>query len=238
MMKRIVIILCLISCGSFLSAQYAPGKFAVSVNANYTTSSKLYLFPNAIDPFLRNQNIPLEDIYSYSAEVRYAFNESIAIGLGTELLERTEFGKNITVAGPSGITRLEIEDGYKMYPIELTLYYIMPFSTESFKFFMGGGGAVYIGEHIRKFGNASVSNQSREFSYGIHVSAGMEYMITEYFSVRGETQFRDPEFEMTSKYDNTEVLYNGSTYTIPDDTFESEINIDGVTFTLGAVFHF
>ncbi len=219
-------------------ARYSAGKFAVSVNANYTTSSKLYLFPNAIDPFLRNQNIPLEDIYSYSVEVRYAFNESIALGLGTELIERTEFGKNITVTGPAGITRLEIEDGFRMFPIELTLYYIMPFSTEQFKFFMGGGGALYIGEHIRKFGTASVSNESRKFAYGIHVSAGMEYMITDYFSVRGETQFRDPEFEVTSKYNSKEILYNGNTYIIPNDTFDSEINIDGVTFTLGAVIHF
>ncbi len=238
MIKRSIFISLLLLVSSSLSAQYSGENFSLSVNYNYTTTSKIYLYPNAVDPFLRNQNIPLEDIYSYSAELRYALNESIAIGLGTEMLEKTEVGTNVTVSGPSGVTRLEIEEGFKMIPIELTLYYLMPFSTEQFKFFMGGGGGIYIGEHIRKFGTASVSNESREFAYGIHVSAGMEYMLTEYFSFRGEMQFRDSEFEMTSKYNNSEIVYNGVTYSIPKDTFDSEINIDGVTFTIGAAFHF
>ena len=193
----------------------------------------MFLYPNSLDPFLRNSNIGLDDIFSYSSEIRYGVTEVFVVGLSIEYLQKKEFGRNLTI----GTQRIEVEDGFRVYPIELSVYYILPFSTEYFKFFMGGGGGIYIGEHLRKFGDAEVTNVSRKFAYGIQVGVGMDYMITDYFSVRGELKFRDPEFEMTSKYSSKTINYFGTTYILSNEQFDSKVNIDGITFMAGIVFH-
>ncbi len=51
-------------------------------------------------------------------------------------------------------------------------------------------------------------------------------------------KFRDPQFTVKSKYSKKEVNYNGNIIRIAQDTFDSKINVDGVTFILGLAFHF
>ena len=46
-----------------------------------------------------------------------------------------------------------VTDGYELYPVELSIYYFLPFSTEDFKFYMGGGMGIYPGKRTREFGN-------------------------------------------------------------------------------------
>ncbi len=231
-LKLFVIVQLLILTNIF--AQYGDNGFSISANFSYTTTSRLFLFPNSIDKVLRNQSLPLDDILSYSAEIRYRIYEDLVLGLSVEYITKSEFGKNLT----AGASRIDVDDGYKVFPIELTAYYILPFSTENFKFYMGGGGGIYIGEHVRKFGDVAVTNDTREFAYGIHASVGMEYMVVDFFSVRGEMKFRDPEFEMKSKYNKETTEYQGRIITLPSKPFDSKVNIDGIVFTVGAVFHF
>jgi hypothetical protein len=66
----------------------------------------------------------------------------------------------------------------------------------------------------------------------------MDYMPLEFFSIRFEMKFRDPQYNVTSKYNKTTVIYQGEEIHLPDDAFETKINVDGVTFSLGCVFHF
>ena len=220
-----------------LEAQYSGGGFAISAGYNYTTTSKLFLFPHDADPIIRNQGISLEGIYSYSAEIRYRISDQLVLGFGSEFMERTDKG-SLIVIGPSGVTTIKIEEGFSLIPIELTAYYLLPFATEDFKFYMGGGLGYYIGRHIRKFGDADTDTDERELAYGLHVSVGMDYMITPFLSIRGEMKFRDPEFELKSKYNKTEINYKGEIVRVPTGDFDSKINIDGVTFTIGTAFHF
>jgi hypothetical protein len=142
------------------------------------------------------------------------------------------------VGGPSGSILVAIKDGFEVYPLELSAYYIMPFSTESFYFYIGGGLGLYYGSHIRQFGDANVTTIRQNIGYGIHVRTGMDYMVTDFFSIRGELKFRDPQFDMQSKYNKTEIIINGRLYELSNDVFESKVNINGITFGLGVVVHF
>ncbi len=216
-----------------IPAQSNGKNSGVSFNINYTSTSKLYLQPNAADPFIRNTHLNLDGITSFSFDLRYQISESIIIGAGSELIEKT-FDSSMNLGG----TRAKMKDGYKMIPIELSVFYLIPFSTERFKFFLGGGFGIYIGEQIRELGDVTISNESKKIGYGIHVAIGMDYVINDFISVRGQMRSRDPEFEMTSKYSNPVVNYNDVKYTFPSQTFNSKVNIDGVTFTLGAVINF
>ena len=235
-MTRIFLIsyLIILTFSSVLLAQTKENKFGFSLNINYTTTSEFFLHPNSTDAVIRNIHEDLEDIRSYSAELRYFLSESILIGIGTEYIEKTSDNVNLNLGG----FRLVMTDGYKMIPLELSLYYQLPFSTESFKFFMGGGMGIYFGWNIRAVGDVSIKNISRKIGYGIHVSVGMDYVVKKFLSLRGQMRFRDPEFEMESEYSSDIVNYEGRALLFQSQTFASKVNIDGITFSLGAVFNF
>lgn len=228
-----IVILFVISFAG-IHAQSEDNKFSISLNYNYTTTSRLYLQPNSSDPFLRNLYNELEDIYSVSAEFRFEILEELLIGLGCEFINKTFQNPNFNLGG----RRIEIKDGFNVIPVEMSIYYLLPFSTHKFKFFMGGGAGIYIGKHIREFGDVFFENEKSQIGYGIHVGVGMEYFIKDFLSIRGQMRFRDPEFKMKSRYSNSIVNYNGNSYLISADSYNSKANIDGVTFTIGAVFNF
>ena len=230
-MKKIIKILFLISIFPVVFFAQANGKdLGISFNVNYTTTSQLYLQPNSPDSFIRGTHQSLDDLFTYSFDIRYQISESIILGLGSELVKKT-FDSSVILSG----SRIPMNDGYKMIPVELTAYYLIPFSTERFKFFMGGGFGVYIGEHIRELGDVKVSNESKKLGYGIHVSVEMDYLVYSFLSVRMQMRFRDPEFEMESKYSQTTVNYEGDPYYLTSDRFSSKVDINGITFSIGAI---
>lgn len=219
-----------------VNAQYSDNQFGISASANYTTSARLFLNPNAIQRAIREINTELVDVYSGSIELRYRLNESIIFGIGSEYIEKVSKERNI-IGFPPQFAGIEVEEGFKMIPVEVSVYYHLPFSTESFKFFMGGGLGIYFGEYIRNVNVVSVETVNREFSWGIHGRIGMDYLITDFFSVRGEMKFRDPEFEMENKYTKESFVYRNQVIDLPEEAFTTKVNIDGMTFSIGIVLH-
>ncbi len=217
-----------------LLAQNEWNRFDISVNYIYTATSKLYLQPNSSDPIIRGTHDDLDDIWSYSGEIGYRIYEDLVIGLGVEYIRKTYTNRNMNLGG----VRASMKDGYKVIPLDLTIYYTLPFSTEFFKFFMGGGGGLYFGEHIRELGDVSVSTISRKIGYGIHVAVGMDYIFYKNFALRTQMRFRNPEFEMKNKYSSNIVNYNGRAYLLASDTFSSKVDIDGISFTIGIMYQF
>ena len=103
---------------------------------------------------------------------------------------------------------------------------------------MGGGIGVYFGDNIKDIGDVHSIEMERKFAYGIQVEVGMDYMIWKNFSARFQMRFRDPEFEIESKYSSDTVNYNGKTYFLSNSPFITKTNIDGITFTLGIAYNF
>jgi outer membrane protein W len=216
--------------------QFNEKRLSIGINGVYTTTAQIYLNPNSSDPIIRNKSFEITDIFNPAIDIRYRITDEIILGLGTEYMKATSGGGNITVISGNLTRNIEIIDGFLLIPIELSGYYILPFSTEKFKFLMGGGGAYYYGKHIREFGNASVSSVSQDVAYGVQVSISMDYMIRNDITIHSEMKFRDPQFKLVSEYDNQEVNYNGTSIFIEQKTFDSKINVDGVTFILGVSF--
>lgn len=231
-MKKLFLLLFIL--GSVSPAQYNENRFSIGINGLYTTSASIYLDPYSTDPVLRNEAFIIEDILSQSVDFRYRFSDEIIFGLNAGYMSAKDRGPNLT----AGSKIIIVNDGFRMIPVELSIFYLLPFSTENLKFLMGGGGGFYWGEHIREFGDAKVSTIDRENAFGIHVSVAMDYLIEEFLYFRGELKFRDPQINVTNKYANKTVNYGGGEITLADDTFTSRINVDGVTFLLGLVFQF
>jgi len=221
-----------------LYSQFHENDFGISINAVYTTSADIFLNPNSSDIVIRNKPFLVEDILNPSLDIRYKFNEWFVLGLNLEYMQNCALGPNLTVFLGNRIVVFEVEDGFRVIPIELTAHYLVPFSTEQFIFMMGGGMGYYRGEFTRKFSDVDLSVEKREVAIGIHVSASMDYMPLDFFSIRFEMKFRDPQYNVTSKYSKTSVIYQGDEIQLSDEAFETKVNVDGVTFILGGVFHF
>lgn len=230
--KIIIILVSFFILSKTTFAQYENSNLGIAVNYSYTTSSKLYLSPNAQDPILRNQNVEMGGAKSYGIDIRYRISEPLIIGLSAEYLKNTKNHDEFSVGG----FVIDIDDGFELIPVELTLYYLVPFSTEKFKFYMGAGAGLYFGKHIRNFSDVSVSDIGSETTYGIQVATGMDYVANEFISLRVEMRFRDPELDMKSKYSKQIFEYRGRSLLLSRETFETKSNVDGMTFLVGIVF--
>ena len=236
MIKKLILVFFIVTTQSF--SQYNGSKFSFGVNTLFTTTSKVFLFPNSSDEILRNTSNHIDNIFDYGVEFRYRFSEDIILGLNVEYMRATQTGTNITGFIGNSTVALNAEDGFEVIPVELSVYYVLPFSTDNFKFLMGGGGAVYFGNHIRKVGTVEVNNFSRDFAYGVHVSISMQYLVRSHISIQAGLKFRDPDFRVTSQYTSKSVSIGGRIITFPQSKFDSRINVDGVTFMLGLYYDF
>ena len=239
-MKNLLLIISsvLIVAGQIF-AQFNSQKFGLAFNGIYTTSTDIFLNPNSSDPIVRNQPFTLEDIFSYGLDLRYRFSESVLFGISSEYINKTKTAPNIVLQDSTGqFRRVNINDGFELIPVEISIYYYLPFSTESFKFVMGGGVGYYWGRFIRKVLTAEAIIQERKFAIGIHVSASMDYIIFKNLSARFEMKFRDPEFKVVNKYSPTIVKFEGRENSLIDSDFETKINVNGITFILGLVYQF
>ncbi len=221
-----------------ISPQTNSKDFGISAGIDYTTSAQIFLNPNSSDIIIRNKSFELLDLFSPYIDLRYKLNESLIIGIGTEYVKKSEEVFNLNVIAGTQIVKLKVEDGVKFIPIELSVYYHLPFSTEHFNFTMGGGVGYYIGEQIRKLGDTEIEMINRKFSLGLLVSIGMEYLIIPEFGLRLDLKFRDPEIKLLNKYKSKVINYNGNETTLLQDTFNSKINLNGIAFFIGAVYNF
>lgn len=221
------------------TAQFSQSKISVALNAVYTTSAEIFLNPNSSSNEIRNKSFTLEDIWNPGLDIRYRFSDEFILGLNIEYMKKTAFAPNLTAFVGNQVFVFEVEDGLGVIPIEITAHYFFPFSTEELKFMMGGGLGYYIGEFVRKFHDAELEILQRKFSLGLHVSASMDYMIFDYLSARFEMKFRNPQYTVSSKYSKTTVEVEGipEPVTLLESPFDTKVDIDGLTFVLGLVFH-
>jgi len=236
MLKLLAVISIFILSTTCLIAQYGSGKLGIAVNAVYTTSADIYLNPNSSDVEARNKSFPIEDIWNPGLDIRYRFSSEFILGLNVEYIDQTTKQPNLTAFIGNQVYIFEVDDGFKTIPIELTAYYFFPFSTEKFKFTMGGGIGYYYGWFVRNFSNVSLEITQRKASLGILVSTSMDYMIFDNLSARIEMKFRNPQYNVTSKYTKTEIEYQGNTIQLTENPFETKVDISGLTFVFGVVF--
>jgi outer membrane protein W len=233
MLKFLLILVVLLSKSLF--AQFGAGGIGIAVNAVYTTSAAIYLNPNSSNPEVRNRSFTLENIWNPGVDIKYRFTNEFILGFNIEYMKKTGYAPNLTAFINNQVFVFEVEDGLSVIPIELTAHYYFPFSTEDFKFMMGGGLGYYIGEFIRKFQDVDLEITQRKFALGFHVSASMDYIIVENLSARLEMKFRNPQYTVTSKYSKTEVTYQGNIIQLPENAFDTKVDVDGLTFILGLV---
>lgn len=222
-----------ILCMMWIQDAFAQeGNFSVALKANLTTSSRLFTDPNSPDVFERSQYLVIEDFFGYGVEVRYQLPESnIALGFSADYIRATN-DRSVTIVS----TIVPIEDGYRVIPIELTGYFLIPLSGPTFGVYMGGGAGAYFGNRLHRVGDTEAPTTSTERGFGIHVLGGVSYRFTGWFSLEAEMKFRDLQFQTTNRFASSTVMYKGVVISV--DQLDASVHTDGVVFQLGTVFNF
>jgi len=242
-LKFLLVVVLSLVCSQALLASERNQSFSFLLRATYNSTSKLFPNPNSPVEALRNQSIELNDIFGIGAELRRHFpTKSIEVGIGVEWIQTSRSGLATVPAGPTR-TQLPVTDGYRFIPVEVSGYFVVPFSSERIQFFMGGGFGFYYGERIYRVVDKVAERGENQVAFGIHVLTGADYLLTNFFSVRGELKFRDPQFEMSNRFPAresipTEVQYNGRTYRLSQQPFSSKVNLDGIVINLGIALNF
>ncbi|MFQ5797583.1 MAG: hypothetical protein ACE5H0_02695 [Bacteroidota bacterium] len=212
--------------------------FSVELRSSYTTTSKVFFNPDAASAFERNQFFPVDDIFGLGLDFRRDVAYNLKVGISIEYISASSpFTQSVRDRKGQDF-ELVLDDGYRLIPVELSSYFVIPFSGERVKVYMGGGVGFYVGE--RKVEAAGITTQTLEKNtrFGIHVMSGVDYFLTPILALRGELKFRDPQVESTSRYPDKPVEYEGRTILFDQRPFRSRINIDGITFNLGVMFRF
>lgn len=225
-MVRILIVVG-IGFGTPAGAHAADAKqFSLIFKGSLTTLSQLFENPNSPDEFQRSQFFSIKDTWGYGVELRYRFPETdLAIALSADYLRATQSKGN----NPPK------EDGYRVIPVELTGYFVIPFSGETIGVYIGGGGGAYFGRRIYRIADTEAPAIDQGAGYGIHVLSGISYRFTEILSLNAEMKFRDLQFNSVNKFQKSRAL-SGSTFVdLPAGALESRVHTNGVIFQLGVV---
>jgi len=208
------------------------GPLSIILKGNLTTSSLIYVTPDAADPVAQGNTFDLTGTFGYGAEIRYRIPEtSLAVGLSTDYIRSRGTS---TLGG----TTIPTADGYTAIPIELTGYFIIPLSGEYFGVYMGGGGGVYLGRRTYSLGGVEAASVEDKPGFAIHVLGGISYRFLNSFEGIFEMKFRDLQFQSTDEFTTRVIRYGDTVINVSTQPFNSRVETDGVVFQIGIAYTF
>ncbi len=208
------------------------GPFSIILKGNLTTSSLIYVTPDAADPVAQGNTFDLTGTFGYGAEIRYRIPEtSLAVGLSTDYIRSRGTS---TLGG----TTIPTSDGYTAIPIELTGYFIIPFSGEIFGVYMGGGAGVYFGSRQYSLAGVEAPTVQNTPGFAIHVLGGISYRFLDSFQGIFEMKFRDLQFQSTDVFTSPVIRYGDTVINVSTQPFNSRVETDGVVFQIGIAYSF
>ena len=211
-----------------------PGPFSAELFGAYTTSSKLFPYPNDQSEVRQAFYLSLTDIFHVGIDFRtYIHSFDVQVGIGTELIQKTESSQ-----ARVGSASVPVRDGFRVFPVELTGYFTLPIGNDKIRIYLGGGLGLYSGERIYQYASATSVVTDRSAGFGIHVLCGGEYRLSERWSVRSEIKVRDVQFESVNQFSEPTVVYEGTVVPLPREAFSSKFNIDGLSILTGVAYYF
>jgi hypothetical protein len=216
---------------AYALAAYADNSVILLGTASFTTNTRILY--NTDNPQAIADITNLSSNFGFGAEIRVrTLWERWFIGLQIEKIkgERDE----LTVYNsPLGSVLVPGKEGYEILPIEISGYYTVPISSNTFEFYMGGGMGYYVGK--RNYSIAGVQSRSTETNstLGIHVSTGVRWMITPFLGIDGHLRFRDPQIDATNVFDQPSTTVSGARIPLSQTPVHTQINLNGINYSMG-----
>lgn len=229
MLRRTIFIGIISVCA--LVRAHAGDSVILLASSSFTTNTRISY--NAGDPSALPDITNVSANFGFGAEVRLrTFWERWEIGLK---IEKIKGDRDISYEydTPTQSVIVPSSDGYELLPIELSGYYTVPISSNTFIFYMGGGVGYYRGK--REYSVANVASRSTETTstLGIHVSTGMRWMITPFLGIDGHLRFRDPQIDATNVFDQSSATIHGVTIPLSRAPQQTQVNLNGINYSMG-----
>ena len=203
---------------------------AISASVGFIENSQIFTSPQSPDPVDRQQSTNLGGTLAYGISYRVRLLPQVDVQLHGEYVRtRSETRDRVGTL---------IENGYDVGLMEVSGMFLLPFSTERFEMYVGGGAGGYYAR--RSYSVASVSSETASSmpAFGIHVLLGAEYLLTSRIGIRADVVFRDPQMSVENRFSQSSVQANGLVYTLETDPFLSHVNLNGNVYALGLSWHF
>jgi hypothetical protein len=208
------------------------GPFTLILKGNLTTSSLIYVTPDAADPVQQGNTFNLTGTFGYGAEIRFRFPETnLALGISTDYIRSSG---SSTLNG----TSIPTQDGYTAIPVEMTGYFIIPLSGEYFGVYMGGGAGVYFGNRTYSIAGIEAASVNNTPGFAIHVLGGISYRFWGSFQGTFEMKFRDLQFQSEDAFTTRVIRYRDTIINVSTQPFNSRVETDGIVLQIGIAFTF
>lgn len=211
----------------------SPGDFSVSVSGNYISSASLQLYDgseNFLEGYLLTE---LESGYSLGLTFRKRFlNDNLFLSLSTEYIFIRDDNLYQVLQSDSNFFKLDAGEELTVFPLELSINYLLPDFFRNTKIYIGGGLGTYFGDRKRRLGPYISTTTSRGINFSLNVVFGAEYYFTDNLAANFEIKFRDAQYRVTSRYPVNSITIDEVTYYFPQE-FGSRIFVDGLKIGLG-----
>jgi hypothetical protein len=218
----------LFCCCPELFAQANTQAFSVSVG--FIENSQIFTSPQSPDPVERQQSTNLGGTLSYGCSYRVRLHSQVHLQLHGEYVRARS-------AARDRVGTLS-ENGYDIGLMELSGMFTLPFSTERFEMYVGGGAGGYYARRSFIVASVSAETVSSVPAFGIHILIGAEYMLTKNLGLRADVVFRDPQMSVENRFSQSSVQANGLIYALETEPFLSHVNLNGNMYALGLSWHF
>lgn len=201
-----------------------------TLSTGYLEASRIFLSPQSPDPIRRQVAEDLGSTVSYAASYRYDIYTPIAVQVRIEYAD-TESETRDQVG-------TLIHHGFHVWILEAESMFSLPFSTERFDMYVGGGAGMYLGSRSYAIAGVQATHVSSRPAFGIHVIVGAEYLFTDRLGLRADVVFRDPQMSVENEFSQSAVVSQGVTYPLQETPFLSHINLNGNVYAIGISWHF
>ncbi|OQY75756.1 MAG: hypothetical protein B6D45_05225 [Ignavibacteriales bacterium UTCHB3] len=212
---------------------YPQSGFTFTLGAGYGTASELYPYAGVSDFDLSKVSVGLGSLVTPHISVGYRFNGDLRGVLALEYLSKTAEFYGQTVENETGTIFIPVKDGYSFLPVELSLEYILPFSSEALKVYIGGGAGIYFYSSKREVAGIKPKSGGNITGYGIHILSGMEYFFSDNLGILFTMKFRDPEVLFDGEYASDAGVWNGMPVRLGNTKFREKLSLEGTMFILG-----
>lgn len=211
----------------------AQTEIRLSAGINYSTASRILPFANISDFDLREKEISLGSFLAPHIGLGLGLTNNLTAVISLEYSSKKSEYYGQTVEGENGTIYIPVKDGYTFIPLEVSLEYKLPFSSDDWRFYIGGGGGLYFFSSRREVAGIPLSEGGTKTSYGIHVLTSMEYYFRSDACIFFTMKFRDPEVEFKGEYSSLTGNYEGKTVRLGNKSFYQKLTLEGTSFLMG-----
>jgi hypothetical protein len=213
-----------------LPASLTAGEWSLIGRGVLTTNSLLYPNTGALSDVDRSRSIELSSSLGAGLEVRYTMpGDHVAVGISIDEVTATSKAK----LQVTSLLTIPVTEGIRAVPLELTGYFIIPFSGERFTVYMGGGIGVYFGRRTYQVAGVESESSTVKPGFGIHVLTGISWRFFGHLDLSFDMKFRDLQFEGENTFPSATTFIDGFVYTLPAGAIHSRSQTDGILLQLG-----